>query len=167
MSHNYLLILQIIIITIFLPLAFFYLLRTFGKVDSIMLSELHQRKIPLLMQMALTLILITKSVTIFKFPELFYFFLGGLLSTFFTYILLFFRIKASIHILGMVALTFFVFGMSMHFQINSIFTMALLFFIIGIVASSRLQMKAHSMQELIIGMAVGTLPQITLWIFWL
>ncbi len=167
MTHNYLLILQIIIITFFLPLAFFYLLRTFGKVDTIMLSDINQRKIPLLMQMALTSILITKSVTIDRFPELFFFFLGGFLSTFFTFILLFIKVKASIHMIGISALTFFVVGMSMHNQVNIIYTIASLFLLNGIIASSRLQMKAHTMEELVIGMAVGTLPQLVLWIFWL
>lgn len=167
MAHNYLLILQIIIITFFLPLAFFYLLRTFGKADTIMLSDIHQRKIPLLMQMALTSILITKSVTVDRFPELFFFFLGGFISTFFTFILLFIKVKASIHMIGISALTFFVVGMSMHNQVNIIYTIASLFLVNGIIASSRLQMKAHTMEELVIGMAVGTLPQLVLWVFWL
>lgn len=167
MAHNYLLIIQIIIITFFLPLAFFYLLRTFGKADTIMLSDIHQRKIPLLMQMALTSILITKSVTVDRFPELFFFFLGGFISTFFTFILLFIKVKASIHMIGISALTFFVVGMSMHNQVNIIYTIASLFLLNGIIASSRLQMKAHTMEELVIGMAVGALPQLVLWIFWL
>ncbi len=132
-----------------------------------MLSDLHQRKMPLLMQIALTIILITKSVTIDRFPELFYFFLGGLISTFFAFILLFINVKASIHMIALSALTFFVTGLSMHNQMNNVFLIALLFFVIGLVASSRLQMKAHTNEELIIGIAVGVLPQIVLWLFWL
>ena len=132
-----------------------------------MLSDLHQRKMPLLMQIALTIILITKSVTIDRFPELFYFFLGGLISTFFCFILLFIKVKASIHMIALCALTFFVVGMSMQNETNSIYTIALLIFAIGLVASSRLQMKAHTYEELIIGIAVGSLPQIVLWVSWL
>ncbi|MES2747232.1 MAG: hypothetical protein V4648_02570, partial [Bacteroidota bacterium] len=80
-GQSYLLVFQILIITFFLPLSFFYLLRTFGKVDNIMLSDMNQRKIPLIMQMALTVVLLTESITIDRFPELFFFFLGGLIST--------------------------------------------------------------------------------------
>lgn len=69
--------------------------------------------------------------------------------------------------IGISALTFFVVGMSMHNQVNIIYTIASLFLLNGIIASSRLQMKAHTMEELVIGMAVGTLPQLVLWIFWL
>ncbi len=166
-EQYYLLLLQVIIITFFLPLSFFYLLRTFGKVDTIMLSDLSQRKIPLLMQMILTAVLIQKSVTIERFPELYFFFLGGIGSTFIAFALIFFKIKASIHMIAMSALSFFVIGLSMHNELNIIYTIASLFLITGIVASSRLVMKAHTIEELIIGYVSGMLPQILMWILWL
>jgi hypothetical protein len=163
----YLLIFQIVIITFFLPLSFFYLLRTFGKVDSIMLSDLNQRKIPLLLQMALTFVLIKESVTIDRLPELFFFFLAGFISTFLAFALLFAKIKSSIHMIGIGAVTFFVIGLSFHNQINSVYIISALFFINGLVASSRLQMKAHTVKELIIGYVIGVFPQLGLWYFWL
>ena len=166
-TQNYILLLQIVIITFFLPMSFFYLLRTFGAVDSIMLKNMHQRKIPLLMQMALTVVLLTKSVTIERFPELHFFFIGGFVSTFITFVLLFVKTKASIHMIGISALTFFVFALSVHNQLNMIFTIAFLFLIIGLVATSRLYMNAHTMKELIIGVVIGSLPQMILWFFWL
>jgi len=166
-EQYYLLLLQVIIITFFLPLSFFYLLKTFGKVDSIMLSELSQRKTPLLMQMILTAVLIQKSVTIERFSELYFFFLGGIASTFIAFALLFVKIKASIHMIAMSALSFFVIGLSMHNELNIIYSIASLFLITGIVASSRLVMKAHTIEELIIGYAAGMLPQILMWILWL
>lgn len=163
----YLLLLQVIIITFFLPLSFFYLLRTFGKVDTVMLSDLSQRKTPLLMQMILTTVLIQKSVTLERFPELYFFFLGGIVSTFIAFALIFVKIKASIHMIAMSALSYFVVGLSMHNELNIIYSIASLFLITGVVASSRLQMKAHTLQELIIGYAAGMLPQVLLWILWL
>lgn len=166
-EQYYLLLFQVIIITFFLPLSFFYLLRTFGKVDTIMLSDASQRKIPLLMQIALTIILISKSVTIDRFPELYFFFFGGIGSTLIAFSLIFAKVKASIHMIALSALTFFVIGMSMHYELNIIYTIALLFLTTGIVASSRLAMKAHTMEELVIGYIAGMLPQIVLWIFWL
>jgi hypothetical protein len=166
-EQYYLLLFQVIIITFFLPLSFFYLLRTFGKVDTIMLSDASQRKIPLLMQIALTIILITKSITVDRFPELFFFFLGGIGSTMIAFALLYAKIKASIHMIAMSALSFFVIGMSIHGELNIIYTIAVLFLTTGIVASSRLAMKAHSMEELLIGYAAGMMPQLILWIIWL
>ena len=166
-SQCYLLVFQILIITFFLPMSFFYLLRTFGKVDTIMLSDLNQRKIPLLMQMILTVVLITESVTKDRFPELFFFFLGGLISTFLAFAFLFVKLKTSIHMIGFGALTFFSIGISLHNQLNIIYLIALCFFITGLIASSRLQMKAHSVKELLIGYTIGITPQLGLWYFWL
>lgn len=166
-EQYFLLLFQVVIITFFLPLAFFYLLRTFGKVDTIMLSEVSQRKIPLLMQIALTFILISKSVTMERFEELFFFFLGGIASTIVAFGLLYAKIKASIHMIALSTLTFFVIGMSMHHELNIIYTIASLFLITGIVASSRLAMKAHTMKELAIGYVVGMVPQMVLFWFWL
>jgi len=161
------LFIQIIIITILLPVAFFYLLRTFGKVDNIMLSDISQRKIPLLLQIMLLSILIVKSITIDKFPELFYFLFGGLLSAVFAFGLLFLKVKSSIHMIGMSALTVFIIGLSIHSQINIINTV--MFFVVmnGFVASSRLEMKAHSKKELLIGFLCGIIPQLVLLYFWL
>ena len=166
-AQCYLLVFQILIITFFLPLSFFYLLRTFGKVDNIMLSDLNQRKIPLVMQMILTFVLISESVTKERFPELFFFFLSGLISTFLAFIFLFAKLKTSIHMIGISALTFFIIGTSIHNQTNSIYLISVCFFATGLIASSRLQMKAHSIKELLIGYTIGILPQVGLWIFWL
>lgn len=158
---------QVVIITFFLPISFFYLLRTFGKVDSIMLSDYSQRKTPLLMQIALTLILINNSITVDKFPELYFFFLGGVLSTIIAYILLFAKIKASIHLIAIGALCFFTIGLNMHYDMKNTVIIASLFFLTGIIASSRLAMKAHNVKELVIGYLSGIIPQIILWYFWL
>lgn len=148
-------------------MAFFYLLKTFGKVDTIMLSDANQRKIPLLLQMALTTVLITQSITIDRFSELFFFFFAGLITTFIAFVLLFFKVKASIHMIGISALTYFIIGLSIHNQTNIIFTIAALFLCTGIIASSRLYMKAHTTNELIIGYVIGMLPQLGVWYIWL
>lgn len=162
-----LLVFQVIIITLFLPLSFFYLLRTIGKIDNMMLSDINQRKIPLLLQIALTSVLIKQSISIERFSELYYFFLAGLISTILAFILLFVKIKSSIHMIGISALTFFVIGLSYHTQENNIPLIAGLFFTNGLIAASRLAMKAHTMIELLIGYLIGMLPQIALGYLWL
>ncbi len=166
-EQYFLLLFQVIIITFLLPLTFFYLLRTFGKVDTIMLTETSQRKIPLIVQICLTAVLIQKSVTIDRFPELFFFFLGGIISTFIALIFVFANIKASIHMIALSALTFFVIALSIHHQENCIAIIAILFLISGLVATSRLYMKAHTLIELMLGYIFGMLPQLVLWWFWL
>ena len=161
------LFLQIIIITILLPITFFFLLRTFGKIETVMLSDISHRKIPLLLQLILFAVLIEKSITIDRFPSLYFFFVGGLLSTFFAFLLLFAKIKASIHLIGISSLTIFIIGLSVHNQIYAINLVAFFVTMNGLVASSRLVMKAHSNKELTIGFLCGIIPQCALLYFWL
>lgn len=158
---------QIIIITFLLPIAFFYLLRTYGKIESVMLSDINHRKIPLLLHMMLLTVLIEKSITIDKFPSLYFFFLGGLISTLIAFILLFVRVKASIHMIGMSALTCFIFGLSLKNEINTINLVTFFLFMNGLVASSRLVMKAHTLKELAVGFLCGIVPQIALFYYYL
>jgi hypothetical protein len=164
---SFLLFFQVVIITFLLPLSFFYLLKTFGKADNLMLSDASQRKMPLLMQVALTFILINKSVTIDQFPELFFFFLGGIGSTLMAFALIYTKVKASIHMIAISALSFFVIGLCIHNELNIVYTIATLFLTTGIIATSRLYMKAHTMEELLIGYVAGMLPQVVLWAIWL
>jgi hypothetical protein len=165
--EKYFALFQIVIITILLPILFFFALRMAGKVDSIMISEISQRKIPLVILCFLTLLLIRKSITIERFPELYFFFLAGLLSTIIALALLFFKTKASLHMVAISALTVFVVGLSIHNQTRNIDAIAFLVLMNGIVASSRLEMKAHTPKELVIGFVLGVIPQLLLLPFWL
>jgi hypothetical protein len=162
-----LIVLQIVIITILIPLAFFYLLQTLGKIDSIMVSDLSQRKIPLIIQIVLVVILLRQSITIDRIPELFFFFAGGLASTFVLLLLLFVKFKASIHMVGISMLTVFVINLSLYYQINLLYAIALLLCLNGLIAASRLEMKAHTGKELVIGFFIGAVPQLLTGYLWL
>jgi hypothetical protein len=159
--------LQVSLLTIFIPLALYYWLKTLGKADSVMLSQRNQRKIPLFLSCLLLYVLAFKSITEPVLPELHYFIVGGLISNVLTFLYLFMKIKASIHQMGIAALTFFVMGLSMHYQVDLSSYIALLLLLNGLVASSRLAMQAHTYQELAIGLGLGALPQLGLWWFWL
>lgn len=160
-------LLQISIITIVIPILTYLLLRSLNKVDSVMISGIEQRKIPLVLQCFLIILLIRKSVPLDYYPELHFFFLGGLLSTLVALILLFFKTKASLHMMTISALTAFVIGLSVQLQVQNTLAIAMLVFINSIVARSRLEMKAHTPNELIIGFLIGVIPQMVLWIVWL
>jgi membrane-associated phospholipid phosphatase len=167
LGQKYLILLQIIIITVLIPIAFFYLLKTLGKVDSVMVSDLTQRKIPLLIQIILIFILLKKSITIDRIPELFFFLLGGLISTLLTLSFLLGKLKISIHMIGISALTVFAVGLSIHSQANFLNIIAFLILMNGLIAASRLYMKAHTMTEIVLGFLAGTIPQLGLWYCWL
>jgi hypothetical protein len=158
---------QVTIITILIPIAFYFFLRSTGKIDSIMIADLDQRKIPLLLQSFIIILLVQKSITIERYEELHFFFLGALLSTLTALILLFCNIKASLHMLAISSLTVFVFGLNIHYQTNATYLVIFFVLISGFVASSRLEMKAHSPKELLIGLLIGSISQLLLLFLWL
>ena len=172
-KHNYnyqevyLVIIQIVIITIFIPVTVYYLLLSLGRVDSIMLVHKNQRRLPLLFHAVLLLILIRKSITIDYFPILYFFFLASLISTFCAFVFLFSKFKVSLHQLAITSFTIFAIGISMHYNVRMIWILVPLILCNGIVASSRLVMKAHTPTELILGGLIGGIPQIGLMYFWL
>lgn len=166
-EQKYLIIIQVSIIMLFIPICIYYLLKTLGKVDSVMLSNVSQRRIPLAIQALLIGILVGKSITAEVIPELHYFFLGGMCSALLALALSFVPIKASLHTMGISALTVFVIGLSMHHQTNALYYIALLILANGIVAASRLEMNAHTGRELAFGFVLGIVPQAMLWYFWL
>ena len=69
--------------------------------------------------------------------------------------------------IGICSLTTFVIGLSMHDYTSWILIIAGLILMNGIVGSSRLQMKAHTETELMLGFMAGLIPQVALWWFWL
>lgn len=163
----FLILVQVLILTILIPISIFYFLMSLGRANSFMLSEISQRKIPLFINALLLYLLITQSIRIEIIPELYYFFFGALASTILTFLLIFTNLKASIHMVGISALTVFIIGFSLHTQTNLIFLVALFLLLTGLVGTSRLSMKAHDGKELIAGFIAGVLPQISLLYFWL
>lgn len=166
-KEKYLVLLQVSITTFVIPILFFFLLRLTGKISSIMVPELSERKIPLVIQSFLIILLVRKSITLERYPELHFFMLGALFSTLVALILLFVNKKASLHMIGMSALTLFVFGLSLHQHIQNTLLIIFLVIMTGLVASSRLMMKAHTPKELTIGVLLGSIPQILFLFLWL
>ncbi|RVT79617.1 hypothetical protein EOD40_00450 [Flavobacterium sufflavum] len=166
-KEKYIVLLQVSIITFVIPIMFFFLLKLTGKITSIMVPELSERKFPLVIQCFLIILLVRKSITLELYPELHFFFLGALMSTLIALSLLFFNTKVSLHMMGLSALAFFVFGLSLHHQTPNTALIIFLVLMNGVVASSRLIMKAHTPKELIMGVLLGSIPQILLLYVWL
>lgn len=158
---------QVVLVTIFIPVLFYFMLRAAGKISSIMAPVVSERKIPLVVQCFLIIALVRNGITLERYPELHFFFLGALVSTLIALCLLFANIKASLHMLGISALTWFVFGLSIHFQTPYTYSILFLVLMNGFVASSRLVMNAHTIKELLIGLLLGSIPQTLLMYIWL
>lgn len=158
---------SISILTIILPILLYFLLRTIRKVGSIELPTVAERRIPLLVNCILVILIISRVLPIDEVPELYYFFLGILISTITCYVLTLVKFKASIHMIGVAGFFMFAIALSIHFKININGTIALMLIITGAIATSRLHMRAHSAKELIIGFLVGFLPQLIILKYWM
>ena len=99
--------------------------------------------------------------------ELYYFFVGLLIGTSATLLLLFVKFKTSIHLLGMGNLLMFLVGLSIHFEVNITLAIGFVTLLTGLVITSRLYLKAHTLFELIIGFFLGFMSQLFVLKYWL
>ncbi|OYQ35685.1 hypothetical protein CHU92_10755 [Flavobacterium cyanobacteriorum] len=163
----YLVFIQVLILTILLPISLFYLLKSLGLIRSKMMLDKKERKLPLVFYSLLLLFLIKYSFAVFVIPELYYYFTGTLISTVLALALVLFHHKASLHVGGIASLTVFIISISAYYHIRFLYLIAFFVLCTGMVASSRLEAKAHTMGEVVLGALVGIVPQVALWYFWL
>jgi len=160
-------LISLFILTALLPILLYYLLKNIGKVNSIYLNTTKERLIPLFLNGCITILIINRVLPPTEIIELYYFFVGILISTLACFILAILKFKASIHMIGISGVTMFYLALSIHFSININGTLALMFIIIGAIATSRLHLKAHTNIELLIGFFIGLFPQLILINYWL
>ncbi|MBO3099280.1 hypothetical protein [Gelidibacter pelagius] len=158
---------SITILTIILPILLYFLLKTIKRVESLELKTTRERIIPLILNVLIIFLILKRVLSHDEIPELYYFYLGILFSTLTCLVLAILRFKASIHMIGSAGFFMFAVALSIHFKININGTIALMFVIIGGIATSRLHLKAHNNAELLIGFLVGLVPQLVLLNYWL
>jgi len=160
-------ILPIFILTVIIPIITFLILRNIGYVNSIQLPTIQERKYPLYINLALLFMVVYKVIPNNYIVELYFFFVGLIVATLATLILLLFKIKSSMHLLGMGSLFMFLINLSIHFEINITLALSLCIFAIGLVATSRLYLKAHTKAEVFIGFCIGMISQLLTVKYWL
>ncbi|MFC7357910.1 hypothetical protein ACFQO1_09445 [Jejudonia soesokkakensis] len=160
-------VLAVLILTVLIPLILFFLLKNLGVIDSIHLSKVKERIMPLIIQIVLLVLIVKIVFNVFDSPEMYYFFIGILFSTSTALVLAFFKIKASLHQMGIAGVTMFLIALSIHFEINLLLWIALFLIGNGWVATSRLHTTSHTMPELIVGFFIGVIPQLLMVNFWL
>lgn len=162
----YLAFVQVLILTVLLPMSIFYLLRSLGKMKS-KLPNAKERRLPLAIYALLILFLIKYSLSIVVIPELYYYFTGVLISTVITLALVLGNFSPSLHTMATASLVLFVIGISSYYHITYLYLIALLVVCTGIVGSSRMAVRSHSLSEVLLGALIGIVPQVGLWFIWL
>lgn len=160
-------VISIFFLTVILPILLYFLLKTLKQVDSIYLQKVRNRIIPLALNCIITILILIRVVPANEFLELYYFFVGILLSSLACLILAILDFKASIHMIASGGVLMFFIALSIHFSINISGSIALMCLIVGAVATSRLHMRAHSKIELLFGFLIGLIPQLIVLNYWL
>ncbi|GMN11616.1 hypothetical protein MTsPCn9_25060 [Croceitalea sp. MTPC9] len=160
-------ILPIFILTVIIPIIFFLILRNLKLITSVFAPSIKERKYPLFISIGLYLMILYKVIPQNYISELYFFFVGLLTASIAIVLLLFLNFKASIHLFGMGSLLLFLIGLSIHFEINITIAIGLVTLLSGLISTSRLYLKAHTVPELLIGFMVGACSQLLLFKFWL
>ncbi|WP_338410523.1 hypothetical protein [uncultured Flavobacterium sp.] len=166
-SFTLLLVIQVLILTLLLPLSIYFLLKATGYINSFTEATIQERKTPILLQIIFLILLIKFSSLINDIYILYYFFVGGLIAAVSAFMLTFVSIKISLHMMGVCSLLAFTICLGLYLNTSLISLIACEIFVVGSVASSRLYMKSHSVSELISGSIIGLISQIILWQYYL
>ena len=158
---------SLFILTFLLPVVLYFLLKTLGIVKTINLNTTKERIYPLLLNCIIILLVLKNIITPSQGLELYFFFVGILISNLSCLVIAIMKFKASIHMIAVSGVFMFFIALSIHFSININGTLALMAIIIGAVATSRLHLKAHTPRELIMGLFVGIIPQLILVNYWI
>jgi len=160
-------VVSLFILTVILPVLLYLLLKTVGVVNTINLQTTKERIYPLILNGIVILIVLQRILTPTQAIELYFFFVGILISNMACLLLAIMKFKASIHMIAISGVFMFFVALSIHFSININGTLALMCIIIGAIATSRLHLNAHTYKELIIGVFLGLMPQLILVSYWL
>jgi uncharacterized membrane protein YccC len=116
---------------------------------------IEERKFPLLLFISISFIIghwLYKSAIV-NLLSLFFFGYG--LGLIFISLFLYLKIKISLHTMAIFGLIGFLFYFSYFYRINLLGIMAALFILAGLVGSARLKLRAHQLNEVLLGGVVG------------
>ncbi|MBT9188057.1 hypothetical protein [Zobellia russellii] len=160
-------VLPIFILTVIIPIIVYFILKNLGLVTSIFMSSARERRYPIYIHITLLLFVVYKVIPNTNIAELHFYFVGLIIASLTTLITLFFKLKISMHLMGMGSLVMFLTALSIHFEVNITLGLSIFTLLTGLVATSRLYLKTHTRAEIILGFLVGFLSQLMIIRFWL
>lgn len=153
--QEYLILSVIFVATYIIPIGILLVMKNFGMIQSLHLRDLDERKFPTVLLIAISIIMgnwLFKSSVVDVLSLLFY---GYALAMIVVYFALYAGYRISLHTLANSGLLGFVFCFSFHFQLNVIVILSVLIVISGLVGSSRLHLKSHTLKEVALGYIIG------------
>lgn len=164
-KQEYIILLVVFISTYILPLFFLVVLKQIKLIKNYHLETIKERKFPIIFFIILSfmvgkMLIKTQIVDLLAFS-----FFGISFALSISYLLFKFNKKTSLHTLGIGGIIGFVIVMSYEYQLNFNILIACLFILSGLIALSRLKLKAHTPKEIYFGFLIGFITQIGIYIF--
>ncbi|AJH13712.1 hypothetical protein [Myroides profundi] len=152
---------QVLITTCLLPICIYFLLRSLKLVNtSVMVSSRKERIIPFIINIVL-LFMLKDYILYNNSAYTIRLYIWGLMNSYLLLLLFgLLKQKSSVHITTLVTSFMFYIHVLIELQQPNIIGVILFVFLIGIVASSRLLLRAHTAKEIIQGFCIGIIPSL-------
>lgn len=151
-------------LTYVVPVLLLLFLRNFGFIKDFQVSTIKERRFPVIFMIFLLYFLGNTIIQIPTIRNLGILFYGTSLSLTCIYVLFSVKLKSSLHLVSMGNMIGFFLIMTNINSLSMLPIIILLILLSGILASSRLYLKAHTPVELLIGFSLGIVCQIILFI---
>ncbi|MDB4252598.1 hypothetical protein N9839_04635 [Flavobacteriaceae bacterium] len=151
-------------LTYVVPVLLLLFLRNFGFIKDFQVSTIKERRFPVIFMIFLLYFLGNTIIQIPTIRNLGILFYGTSLSLTCIYVLFSVKLKSSLHLVSMGNMIGFFLIMTNINSLSMLPIIILLVLLSGILASSRLYLKAHTPAELLIGFSLGIVCQFILFI---
>ncbi len=150
----------VLVATYLIPILLLVVLKSIHVIDSYQVKTIPERKIPILFMIVLFYFVGRSLHDISVIRDISYLFYGSSLGLVIVYLIFLLKVKTSLHLLSMgSAVGYFIIFQEM--QNITVLPIILLFVLLsGILASSRLYLKAHVPKEVYLGFIVGVFSQL-------
>jgi hypothetical protein len=153
----------IFVVTYLIPLLILVVFKKLKIIETYQTESIKERKLPLALMITLFYVLGNTLDNIIYLRDLSLLFYATSLGLFIIYILFYFKIRASIHLFSFgIPIGFFMILSNIYSQ-PFLIIIILFFLIAGLLASARLDLKAHATKEVYIGFFIGILSSLSMY----
>lgn len=158
-DHKSILLQSIFIVSLAIPLASVFILKWTGMIQSVRIPNVQERRIPYYITFAsyLFLAMFFKQISFIPLEYSVLFFSSAI--SIFILISLINTTKASAHMTCLGGITGALYTLSLFYNYPFFYPIIICFIISGFVGWSRLMLKAHTLEQLLLGFSIGFLAQ--------
>ena len=155
----------VFVATYLIPVLLLVFLKALKLIENFQVHSIKERKIPLILMIFIFYALATIFSRLHQIRDLSILFYGTAFALLFVYLLFIIKFKASLHLLSMGSAIGFVLTLTILYSISALPIIAILVLLSGLLASSRLHLKAHTVKEIYVGFFIGFLGQFAAYYF--